>query len=250
MSYLSRILEASERENCRKIISALPSGCGGKLLDLGCHNGEFSCEIAAQIGTEDIHGVEFLEQHANAARSRGIDVVEADLNEKLPYQDDSFDFVHANQVIEHLHSTDTFTSEIARVLKPSGIGIISTNNFSSWHNILSLTLGLQPMPAHVSDKVIVGNPLNPEDGIPHVDKGRVHLRIFTARALKGICSANGLPVESVLVSGYYPLPPRLARIACRIDPLHSAFLIAVVRGGKSVESKETIKAVEAFDPVA
>jgi SAM-dependent methyltransferase len=137
--------------------------------------------------------------------------------------------VHANQVIEHVRRTDRFLGEIHRVLEPGGIACISTNNLASWHNILSLALGYQPPPSHVSDEVIVGNPLNPEDGWEHEDIGRTHLRLFTARSLCELCEHHGLEVLSMDTNGYYPLPPLLARLATRIDPRHGAFLVGVFR---------------------
>jgi hypothetical protein len=115
------------------------------------------------------------------------------------------------------------------VLAPGGVACISTNNLASWHNVLSLALGYQPPPVHVSDRVIVGNPLNPQDGWDHEDIGRTHLRLFTARALAELCEHHGLETVSMDSNGYYPLPPRLARLACRIDQRHGAFLVGVFR---------------------
>jgi hypothetical protein len=34
---------------------------------------------------------------------------------------------------------------------------------------------------------------------------------------------------SLRTAGYYPLPPRMARPAARIDPTHAAFLIGLFR---------------------
>ena len=82
-----------------------------------------------------------------------------------------------------LVATPKRDSYLPRVLKPGGIACISTNNLSSWHNIWSLVFGYQPFPMHVSDALIVGNPLNPEHGQPHEDAGRIHVRVFTGRAL-------------------------------------------------------------------
>jgi len=129
-------------------------------------------------------------------------------------------------VIEHVRATDVFLAEMRRVLKPGGIACISTNNLSSWHNIVALVLGFQPNPMHVSDEVIVGSPLNPESGWPHQDRGRVHLRLFTGRALVELARHHGLERRSLRTIGYYPLPPPAARLAARIDPLHGAFLVA------------------------
>lgn len=229
MGYLYRVFRATEEENRRAIIATLEPRAGARLLDLGTHRGEFTARVAERLSATSVSGIELLEQHAEVARGRGIEVRRADLDEGLPFEDAGFDVVHANQVIEHVRRTDTFLREVRRVLAPGGVACISTNNLSSWHNVLSLALGLQPMPMHVSDETIVGNPLNPLDGRPHTDIGRTHLRLFTGRALTELCERHGLEQVSLRSAGYYPLPPRLGRVAARVDPTHGAFLIGLFR---------------------
>ncbi|MFL5868136.1 MAG: class I SAM-dependent methyltransferase [Thermoleophilaceae bacterium] len=225
--YLDRVFRASEEENRRVILSRLPAQHGGSLLDIGTHDGSFTERIARRLDADAAHGIELIEHHAVRARERGIEVVTADIDAGLPFEDSSFDTVHANQVIEHVRRTDVFLSEVHRLLAPRGIACISTNNLSSWHNVLSLALGYQPMPMHVSDQVMVGNPLNPEHGGLHEDIGRTHLRLFTGRALRELCEHHGLRAVSLESSGYYPLPPRLARVAARLDSRHGAFLVGI-----------------------
>jgi SAM-dependent methyltransferase len=199
------------------------------VLDLGTHRGDFTVRLAEHLGAESVSGIELIERHAAVARSRGIDVAIGDLDEGIPFPSESFDVVHANQVIEHVRRTDVLLREVRRVLRPDGRALISTNNLSSWHNVVSLGLGMQPMPMHVSDEIIVGNPLNPEHRWGHRDRGRTHLRLFTARALAELAGYHGLGVESIRAVGYYPLPPLLARLATRVDPVHGAFLVGVFR---------------------
>ena len=229
MTYLERVFRATEEENRRTILGMLPAGRGGVLLDVGTHDGAFTERVARRLGATRVAGVELLEPHAEAARARGIEVACADVDDGLPFGDAEFDVVHANQVIEHVRRTDGLLREMRRVLRPGGVALVSTNNLASWHNVASLALGLQPMPAHVSDEVIVGNPLNPEDGRAHEDVGRTHLRLFTGRALGRLCAVHGLDVVELRTAGYYPLPPRLARLAGRVDGLHGAFLVALLR---------------------
>jgi hypothetical protein len=85
------------------------------------------------------------------------------------------------------------------------------------------------MPLHVSDEIIVGNPMNPEHRWGHRDAGRTHLRLFTARALTELAAYHGLAPELIRTVGYYPLPPLLARLAARLDRLHGAFIVAFFR---------------------
>ena len=228
--YLTAVFEASERENREAILRIVGAGPpAARLLDLGCHDGGFTISLKRAARASEAHGVEFIAAHAAAARRRGVRVAVADLEGPLPFPDAHFDIVHANQVIEHLRGTDSFLREAARVTAAAGRVVLSTNNLSSWHNVFSLVLGLQPFPSHVSDEVHVGNPLNPRDGAPHEDPGQTHLRIFTARALGELAEHHGLVTERMAVSGYYPLPPSLARRLARLDPRHAAFLIGVFR---------------------
>jgi SAM-dependent methyltransferase len=229
MGYLSRVFQSSEEANRKAILRSLPALRGGALLDLGTHRGDFTLRVAARIAAGRVAGIELIERHAAVARERGIDVIVADLDDGLPFPAESFDVVHANQVLEHVRRTDLFLREIRRVVRPNGLACISTNNLSSWHNVLSLGLGLQPMPMHVSDEVIVGNPLNPEHRSNHRDLGRTHLRLFTGRALSELAAYHGLTVERLETVGYYPLPPRLARTAVHIDSVHGAFLVGLFR---------------------
>jgi SAM-dependent methyltransferase len=228
MSRLERLFRATEEENRRAVLRMLPAGRGGALLDVGTHRGVFTARVAERLRAESVAGIELIDEHAQAARARGFDVRTANVDDGLPFGDGSFDIVHVNQVIEHVLKPDELLAEIARVLRPDGLALISTNNFSSWHNVGALALGYQPMPAHVSDQVIVGNPLDPLRGQPH-EPGRAHLRLFTARALVELAALHGLERVAVRTAGYYPLPPRLGRIAARIDRLHGAFLVALLR---------------------
>jgi SAM-dependent methyltransferase len=88
-------------------------------------------------------------------------VTEADLNDGLPFDDERFDVVVSNQVLEHLADTDAFVSEVARVLRPGGVAAVSTENLASWHNIAALLLGWQPFSLSnvTSARAGLGNPL-------------------------------------------------------------------------------------------
>jgi SAM-dependent methyltransferase len=229
MGYLYDVFRASEVRNKRRILELAPRIPGGRLLDLGCNDGAFTMELAQRVGAARVEGVEFVEALASEAVRRGVEVSGHDLNQPLPYESATFDAVHSNQVIEHLVQTDMFISEIRRILKPSGYALISTNNLASWHNVFSLVFGMQPMPCHVSDEVVLGNRLDPRRGEVHPEKGFTHLRIFSYQALRDLAELHGFRVEKLVTSGYYPFPPPIADILCRIDRRHGAFLIARLR---------------------
>lgn len=225
--YLPRIFRDTEEENRRSILDALTVR-GGALLDIGTHTGEFTSRIVERVRPESATGIELVEEYAEIARARGLDIVEADADGGLPFADGSFDTVVANQVVEHVRWTDSLLAEIRRVLAPGGVSCISTNNLSSWHNLASLALGYQPMPMHVSDQVVIGNPLTPDEGADHPNGAQAHLRVFTPRALVDLAARHGLRAHRVWGVGYYPLPPLLARAATKVDRLHAAYTCALL----------------------
>ena len=226
MGYLYDVYRLTERRNKERILELASPVRGARLLDLGCNDGAFTVELAERIGAADLHGVELVDELATRASERGVEVIGHDLNEPLPYPESSFDVVHSNQVIEHVVKTDVFVREIARVLRPSGYALLSTNNLASWHNVFSLVLGLQPTPCHVSDQYVVGNRFDPTRGRQHPERGATHLRIFAYEGLRELLEVHGLDIELLVTAGYYPLPPRVADLFCRLDKRHGAFLIA------------------------
>lgn len=224
MRYLVSNFHATDDENRRLILRTMPPRPGGTLLDLGCGNGSWTREVAAHVTAGRVLGVELIEEFAQAATRAGVEVSASDLSERLPYEDGSIDVVHSNQVIEHLPGTDGFMREIARILAPGGYAVVSTNNLSSWHNVLSLVLGWQPTPCHVSNEAILGSPAAPNNGELSAPL-QTHLRVFTGMGLAALARHHGLRVEAQRSAGYYPLPPRLARAFARLDPRHGAFLV-------------------------
>jgi SAM-dependent methyltransferase len=208
--------------NIQELASAEPHK---RLLDLGCDDGTWTLEVARAAGATELHGIEIVTERAKLARARGINALVADLNKPLPYLDDSFDLVHANQVIEHISDLDTFLSEIHRVLRPGGTSIISTENGSSWHNVFAATMGWQIFSlTNVSPRVGgLGNPFALHRGESGMISSWTHKTIFNYRGLWEIHKVHGLQPRRVTGAGYHPLPPRVGRF----DPRH-AHLLAVM----------------------
>jgi SAM-dependent methyltransferase len=224
MAIGARIYTSAAEENRRAILRMLEPRPGGVLLDVGCADGRDTVPLIPIVGASRTIGLELDDQFLETARSRGIELIQADITKPWPLEDASIDVVHSNQVIEHLAQTDHFVREIRRVLKADGYAVVSTNNLASWHNVLALVIGWQPLPSHVSDEVLVGNPLALEEARygEHIHR---HLRIFTGRALSALAEAHGLALDRAIGSGYYPFGPRAARVMARLDPRHAAYLV-------------------------
>lgn len=121
---LTRVLQRFHKETNSEIdratLELLEQDKLAKVLDCGCEAGELTMEIGLKIGTSNLSAVEIIEQSAKLAEDKGIKVYRADLNERLPFEDEAFDVVYSNQTLEHLYNTDTFIKEVWRVLSWEG----------------------------------------------------------------------------------------------------------------------------------
>jgi SAM-dependent methyltransferase len=87
-----------------------------RVLDFGCGSGRMVVEYR-QAGFEAFGcDLKLEEENALLRRIEGNDY-------RLPYEDDFFDFVFSDQVLEHVQNHRSALAEIWRVLKPGGISL-------------------------------------------------------------------------------------------------------------------------------
>jgi len=114
-----------------------------KVLDVGCADGSFSEKLKDDFGF-DMHGVDVSKKAIASANKRGVTAKVHNLENPLPYSDNSFDLVVACEVIEHLYDTDFFLSEMKRVLKDDAFLMLSTPNLVSLVNRFKVLFGMYP----------------------------------------------------------------------------------------------------------
>jgi ubiquinone/menaquinone biosynthesis C-methylase UbiE len=116
----------SERRLREYILSLVPNK-SQSILDVGCgsawvaktfqKSGKFICSL--DVSTENPRKA--MECYPSLDHVG----VAADAYH-LPFNDDSFDVILATEIIEHVHNPKSFVSELMRVVKTSGVVIIST----------------------------------------------------------------------------------------------------------------------------
>jgi SAM-dependent methyltransferase len=96
---------------------------GAKILDYGCGAGEIV--VHGRKAGLDIVGADVFYDGGKSrkvAKERGLlDTIVFDMpDNRLPFDDDSFDMVCSNFVFEHVQDIEQAMSEVRRVLKPGG----------------------------------------------------------------------------------------------------------------------------------
>lgn len=116
---------------------------GKKLLDAGSGTGWFSeraCKRGAQVTSLDV-GEKLLAQVAKKCDSERV---VGDLL-ALPFPADSFDVVICSEVIEHTTDPEHAVRELARVLRPDGILVVTVPN-RVWHFAIDIANVLKLRP--------------------------------------------------------------------------------------------------------
>jgi SAM-dependent methyltransferase len=118
-----------EAEHRARYWCASQWAAGKRVLDAGCGTGYGLAMLLAE-GPESVTGVDLSEEAmADAGRLLGeqAELVRADVRD-LPFDDDTFDLVVCFEVIEHVERQRDALDELKRVLRPSGVLLISSPN--------------------------------------------------------------------------------------------------------------------------
>jgi len=196
------------------------------LLDAGCGDGRHLAALARSgHRPRRVVGTDLSERILATARAAAAplepELVQANL-EALPLEDDTFDLALCTQVIEHLLDPAAGLDELARVLRPGGTLVLTTDNARAF---VSKTLNA-PRTAVVH--VLRLEPRYRQVEFPHAE--------FTRDELTNLVRGAGLAIEHVetfrfTVAKPVGRPP-LQRVLNRIDkalPAHQyGDLVAVV----------------------
>ena len=101
---------------------------GGRVLDLGCGDGTLMCSLADNRQVSG-YGLEIDAEQITTCISRGVNVIETDLNKGLTnFQDHSFDTVIMTYSLQVMRRPDQLIDEMLRVGKEC---IVTFPNFGN-----------------------------------------------------------------------------------------------------------------------
>lgn len=142
---------------------------GGHVLEIGCAYGFFLQEARARY---KVTGIEIAESAAVACREAGLDVYHGVVTLDLLQKIGTVDAIVLLDVIEHLSDPEHDLRLLAEYLRPGGVIILSTGDFSS-----ALAKRMGPR----------WRLMTPPQ----------HLWYFTPKSLRGIATRLGLSFESL-----------------------------------------------------
>jgi len=163
------------------------------VLDVGCATGGLLGHLVG-LGNRGV-GLEGDPAQARVAASKGLEVLEWDLERGLPpLEGRSFDAVVFADVLEHLKDPAPVLRQARARLAPGGRVIVSVPNI-----------------AHCSTRgrLLIGRFEYGEYGI----MDRTHLRFFTKASVTRLLEECGFRVDRVVPVPAVPAPPGLERLA-------------------------------------
>jgi SAM-dependent methyltransferase len=166
------------------VFASLVGGPGRRVLDVGCRTGALARYYS---GGNEVVGVDVDRDALDRARERlGIETAWADVEEALPFGDESFDAVVMGEVLEHLADPAGAIAHVYRVLRPHGT-----------------LVGSVPNAFRLKSRVAYARGRYPSDWDP------THLQLFTPSALRSLLSRFEELEISFAVGRFTRLHPRL-----------------------------------------
>jgi ubiquinone/menaquinone biosynthesis C-methylase UbiE len=107
-----------------------------KILELGCGSGVISKFLSSK---NTVYALD-IEDYSQAFKGTSVTFIQHNLEEGLPFRSESFDYVLAIEVLEHINNLGNLLGEIYRVLKFNGILFAETPNIT-WNYFCDI-LGL------------------------------------------------------------------------------------------------------------
>lgn len=172
----------------------IPREKGMDILDFGCGKGEIVGAMRELNPGSKYSGVDVSATAIDYASKKYPDVAFRKIEDggRLPFADNSFDFIFTSEVIEHVYDTENAFREMARVLRPGGQLLLTTPYHGFVKNIILALVGF--------DK--------------HFNPTGAHVRFFSKKTLARCLSAVALlPVKWGYYGRFYPVS-------------HSIFVIA------------------------
>lgn len=165
-----------------ELFRRLVGGPGSRVADLGCRYGALT---RAYVEGNEVVGVDVDKDALDEAAKLGIATQWADVDERLPFDDATFDVVVAGELLEHIRDPGHLVGEAHRILIPGGRFVGSVPNAFRLLNRFRFLAGLPP------------------------ERDPTHLHMFTPDAVRSLLRDFDDVQLELIASRFLKLHPRL-----------------------------------------
>ncbi|EIN11735.1 ubiE/COQ5 methyltransferase [Punctularia strigosozonata HHB-11173 SS5] len=113
-----------------------------RILDVGCGPGTITVDFARHVPQGHVIGLEYFPDPLDGARAlavqegvKNVEFTTGDVH-ALQYPDDSFDIVHAHQVLQHIRDPVQALREMKRVTRPGGLVAVRESARFFWYPLV------------------------------------------------------------------------------------------------------------------
>ena len=183
-----------------------------EVLEVGCGRGDFAIFLSRKFLQSKITAVDFSDSAVATALSRSTDaprppVFQVEDAQSMSFASASFDFVLSCECMEHVPDPSRMAKEIARVLKPGGRFVITTENYANGLLLAWIVAWLRRQPFDSGTGV------------------QPHENFFLFWRVRRLLERAGLQVETMTSSHFqWLLLPRVAPDKLRTDRFRTPLL--------------------------
>jgi ubiquinone/menaquinone biosynthesis C-methylase UbiE len=166
------------------------------ILDYGCGKGEIFTKLVSRNPKSNIIGADVSKEALSVVKKKypKYTFVQVFDGEKLPFKSNTFDFICALDVLEHVYDTETIFKELTRVLKKDGKLLVSVPYHGLIKNVVIALFFFD----------LFYDPYTP------------HIRSFTKKSLQKCLETNGLHIKNIGYHGkMYPLSSGMHMLAVK-----------------------------------
>lgn len=123
------------RRNLFKRFKKIKLPDSAKILDVGCGSGTLANFWKEQ--GYDITGLDISDKSLEITRSKGVYCVKGDVTKRLPFEDNMFDLVYSDGLLEHFADPKPVLDELFRVSRRYVLTLVPRISLYNWvHNII------------------------------------------------------------------------------------------------------------------